>query len=221
MTNVNLSSSNIYKSSKEYNKKLSSEASRKKGVEKGEMVMSFSPDLCLSVVTNKYNSDIERFKDDFMDRCSQILLRNLEQQEFSMFIHEYDSKQMRVHAHVLFYPYTKEISGIKINSTPDLSVRPLKIWIEESILNTIKKEFNEYAKELFAGLEDKEIGAIIDIDDDTLFKLIKMSNLRPLNNDKDHLEQMWLSNEINNLKQSIQLLPPFSPAFVKSGTICL
>ena len=206
MTNVNLSSSNIYQSSIEYNNKLSSEASRKKGIEKGEMVMSFSPDLCLSVVTNKYNSDIERFKDDFMNRCSQILNKNMEQQEFSMFIHEYDSKQMRVHAHVLFYPYIKELKKIKLNSVPNLSVRPLKVWIEEDILNTIKIEFNEYAKELYAGLEDKDIGSIIDIDDDTLFKLIKLSNLHPLNNNKDNLNDLWLDNEIKNLNQSIQLL---------------
>jgi len=209
MNDVDLTSKNIYEASKLYSYKRAKETAKMVNADKGEILLSFSPQLCAKVVAYKYNSNLKRFKEDFTNKCVEILDRNMEQKEYSIFVHEYDSRQMRVHAHVLFYPYIEPVGVIKVSNNPETLIRPAKIWIEPEKLEQIKKEFNQYARDLHRGLEDKAPIEIIkneNFDTDSLFKLIKLANLKPNGHSKDKLVDLWNNTEINRLKKIIKLL---------------
>jgi hypothetical protein len=207
MDKVDFNSTDIYSTTRDYINKRTSEARNIYKQDKGEMVMSFSPELCQLVVKNKFDNNLNKFKQDFSSTCDEILKNNLEQKEYAIFIHEYDSTQMRVHAHVLFYPYLEQSEEIKVkNST--LKIRPPKIWVEPEILDNIKQEFNNYAHDLFDGLEGmpSELSSDVKLHMDTLFYLINLSNLTANKFPLSDLDSKWQKPEIKRIKSLIRLL---------------
>lgn len=207
MPGVNFESRDIYSITNKYTQKKQSEARTIYKQDKGEMVMSFSPELCQLAVKHKFDNNLDKFKNDFSDKCNEILKDNLEQQEYAIFIHEYDSTQMRVHAHVLFYPFLDELEEIKVKNS-SLKIRPPKIWVEPQILDNIKQEFNNYAHDLFEGLEghQAELAPDNQLHMDTLFYLINLSNLEPNHFPISELESKWQAPEIKRIASLIQLL---------------
>lgn len=210
MKDVDLTSSSIYQASRDYYNKRHSESSVKSINEKGEIVMSFSSRLCYLVTKHKFRDNLQFFKRDFEKTVNEILAQYLEQPEYSIFIHEYDSKQMRVHAHVLFYPYLDSNISLKM---PDGEkyLRPHKQWIEPHRLADIKKAFNEYAQRLYTGLEvfDKSTPENLPfpkIERKPIFDLVKISPAHKPEYTKDELESKWLDKDINQLNKAITSL---------------
>lgn len=207
MPNVNFESSDIYSITKNYYNKKAGEARTIYKQDKGEMVMSFSPELCQLAVKHKFDNNLDKFKSDFSNKCNEILADNLEQKEYATFIHEYDSTQMRVHAHVLFYPFLDVSEEVNVKNS-SLKIRPPKIWVEPEILDNIKQEFNNYAHDLYEDLEgyEAELPQPIEPHMDTLFYLIKLSNLPTNNFPLSELENKWQASEVKRIKTLIQLL---------------
>jgi len=204
---IDFSSKNLYKINSQYEEKLRNSSTRKKGVELGEFVVSFSPELCTLAIKHKFKNNIDSFKKSFLNAILKILKKNLEHQEFSVFIHEYDSTQMRVHAHILFYPYlpTKEV---KMKNIPNLAITPLKMWIDEPRLEMIKKDFNEYAQHIYKGLEGKDANvATFDFETSDLLKLIELDEtIKSERMDKSSLEDTWSESRVIKLKEVMSYL---------------
>jgi hypothetical protein len=204
---IDFSSSNLYETSNKYNNKLKDTSSRKKGVEVGEIVMSLSPDLCALVVKHKFKNNIDDFVENFKSACDQILNESLEQKEYAIFIHEFDSTQMRVHAHVLFYPYINH-QEIKLQNTPPQTIESLKVWIEPKRLEEIKKNLNLYARALFKNLEGKKSDFnTVDYPTDDLFSLIKMDkSFKTSRRSSSLVLNDWGDRKYKTLQKAIEYL---------------
>ena len=208
LSNVDLASKDIYKAAKDYNNKRFAESTVKNNQEKGEIIMSFSPRLCHLVVKHRFKGKIAAFKKDFQRVVNDIISKNLEQSEYAIFVHEYDSKQMRVHAHVLYYPYLEAESSIALPNGENQDLRPLKLWVEPEILANIKHEFNQYARHLYKDLEpfDKTLGEDFlpkKIERETLFNLIDTTPLRKPELNKEDLPNYWEVHEIRALSERL------------------
>ncbi len=211
MVGNDISQKNIYKAAKDYRQKFNSETSKINATEKGEIVMSLSPQLCAKAISYKFNNKMSSFKKDFALNCDRILTNNLEQQEFTIFIHEYDSSKMRVHAHVIFYPYTAPVEKLNLKNLQDqeIVVKIPKVWIEKPKLAAIKKQFNQYARSLNSGLEAKPDVAVSQVDkysNDELFEAIPKLGLKPQHNNNNLLPELWSSSEIKALSKIISVL---------------
>ena len=208
MRGVDLTSRDIYKASREYAEKRYSEGAVVGNKDKGEIVMSFSPRLCHLVVKNKYLNNVKSFKQDFEKTVEGIISEHLEQKEFSLFVHEYDSKQMRVHAHVLFYPYLEPSMTID-SPSGGLVLREPKLWVEPERLEKIKRDFNQYARRLYSGLEvkDKTLSKAFEPkrpEREDLFDVIKTLHTRTPEFDKSDLKSKWSEKEIERLQERIE-----------------
>lgn len=214
MDGVDLTAPNIYGASTDYYRKRHNESSVVSNSEKGEIVLSFSPRLCYLATKYKFHGKVEFFKRDFTKTVNDIIGDNLEQPEYSMFVHEYDSKQMRVHAHVIFYPYLSQTSSLTKADGTELPLRPHKLWIDPKRLSSIKESFNNYAKKLYKGLEafDKSFPDSLPlpkVDNKELFKLIKISPNHKPKFEKSSLGEKWpdfdrvkLANRLKDLSET-------------------
>ena len=209
MQDVDLSSKNIYKSSNDYERKLRNASARKAFDEKGEIVMSFSNRLCTLAVNNKFDRNLDRFKRHFQARVKSILDEHLEQPEYSIFIHDYDSTQMRVHAHVLYYPYLESKGSLESPDGSQVDLRPLKLSIDEGRLKSIKRDFNQYARELYSGLEhhDAKLGedfAPAMADREAVFNLMRLEQPHVPSRDKKEIATLWPESTQQSLVKRVK-----------------
>ena len=203
---IDLSSSDIYKSSNLYSQKSNKEFSQRYNMDKGEIVMSFSPELCATVAKHRFRDNMSDFKKNFIENITGILTEHLEQKEYTIFVHEYDSKQMRVHAHVLFYPYVDTKESVKVKMEK-VVVRAPKVWIEPDRLAKIKTDFNQYAKVLYNGLEGKTAVVPSDkIADTDLMSLISLTKQEPPIYDKDQAKTVLPASTMASINKKLLLL---------------
>lgn len=208
MSDIDLSSKDIYGVAANYSNKISQEFSRERTIEKGEMVMSFSPELCALSTKHKFNNRLNDFKKDFEKEIISILNSHLEQDEYATFIHEYDSTQMRIHAHVIFYPYVDTEEKIRVGEEEKVLKIP-RVWIEPNRLEKIKKDFNSYARHLYNGLEGMKIdvpqGNQKSTDEDML-SLLRLSPTEKPIYEKEDAPKVLPQSTYGSIEEKIQIL---------------
>ncbi len=209
ISEVDLSSKDIYGVAAGYSNKINKEFSRETGMDKGEMVMSFSPELCALSTKHRFKNNLEDFKKDFEAKVTEILNTHLEQKEYATFIHEYDSTQKRVHAHIIFYPYVDTKENIKVGEEIK-KIKIPRVWVEPNRLEKIKKDFNNYARNLYSGLEGMEeeviSGSNNTATDEDIMTLLRLSPAEKPIYSKEDAEKVLPKSTYGSINEKIQLL---------------